>query len=95
MKPFTLSFFLFFTFGAFAQNAEKKQPDSVPQRKELATVTVTGKRPLIEQKIDRTIVNVDAMLSNNGASALDVLENAPGVSVDREGNISLKGKDGW
>ena len=52
------------------------------------------KRPLIEQRIDRTIVNVDASITNIGASALEVLEKSPGITVDREGNISLKGKEG-
>lgn len=61
---------------------------------ELTNVTVTAKRPLIEQKIDRTIVNVEAAITNAGASALEVLEKSPGVSVDRDGNISLKGKEG-
>ncbi|MDQ3279602.1 MAG: TonB-dependent receptor, partial [Bacteroidota bacterium] len=65
-----------------------------PVAKSLTDVTVTAKRPLIEQKIDRTIVNVDASITNIGASALEVLEKAPGVSVDREGNITLKGKEG-
>jgi iron complex outermembrane receptor protein len=60
----------------------------------LADVTVTAKRPLIEQRIDRTIVNVDASITNIGTSALEVLEKSPGVSVDRDGNISLKGKEG-
>jgi len=62
--------------------------------KALTDVTVTAKRPLVEQRIDRTIVNVDASITNIGASALEVLEKSPGVSVDREGNISLKGKEG-
>jgi hypothetical protein len=66
----------------------------VPVSKNLADVTVTAKRPLIEQKIDRTIVNVDASITNIGTSALEVLEKSPGVSVDRDGNISLKGKEG-
>jgi iron complex outermembrane receptor protein len=65
-----------------------------PLSKELAGVTVTAKRPLVEQRIDRTIVNVDASVTNIGTSALEVLEKSPGVSVDRDGNISLKGKDG-
>jgi hypothetical protein len=65
-----------------------------PAVKELANVTVTATRPLIEQKIDRTILNVDAAITNIGASALEILEKAPGVTVDREGNISLKGKEG-
>jgi iron complex outermembrane receptor protein len=62
--------------------------------KALSGVTVTANRPLIEQKIDRTVVNVDASITNIGTSALEVLEKSPGVSVDRDGNISLKGKEG-
>ncbi|MBC7904965.1 MAG: TonB-dependent receptor [Gemmatimonadaceae bacterium] len=62
--------------------------------KSLAEVTVTAKRPLIEHRIDRTVVNVDASVSNLGTTALDVLEKSPGVTVDNDGNISLKGKEG-
>lgn len=66
----------------------------VPVSKDMAGVTVTASRPLVEQRIDRTIVNVDASITNVGTSALEVLEKSPGVSVDRDGNISLKGKEG-
>jgi iron complex outermembrane recepter protein len=83
-----------FTTAAIAQQPGKTASKDTVKRKELEAVTVKGKRSLIEQKIDRTIVNVDAMVINNGTSALEVLENAPGVTVDKEGNISLKGKDG-
>ncbi|HZH95374.1 MAG TPA: TonB-dependent receptor, partial [Flavisolibacter sp.] len=65
-----------------------------PVGKELAGVNVIAKRPLIEQRVDRTVVNVDASITNTGTSALEVLEKSPGVSVDREGNITLKGKEG-
>ena len=58
----------------------------------LSAVTVTSKKPLIEQKIDRMVVNVDASVTNVGSTALEVLEKSPGVSVDKDGNISLKGK---
>lgn len=61
---------------------------------ELSTVTVTGKRPLIEQKIDRTIINVEAAPTNAGATAMEVLEKSPGISVSNDGVISLKGKQG-
>lgn len=61
---------------------------------DLAEVTVSSKRALVEQRIDRTIVNVDASITNIGTSVLEVLEKAPGVTVDRDGNVSLKGKDG-
>ena len=62
--------------------------------KVLTDVSVTGKRPLIENKIDKTVVNVDASPTNTGLTALEVLEKSPGVTVDNNGNISLKGKQG-
>ncbi|HEX6181261.1 MAG TPA: outer membrane beta-barrel protein, partial [Chitinophagaceae bacterium] len=60
----------------------------------LQDVTVTGQRPMVERKIDRTVVNVDQMVSAAGSTALEVLERSPGVSVDNNGVISLKGKTG-
>ncbi len=62
--------------------------------KDLKQVTVVGRKPMIEQKIDRMVVNVDAAVSNTGTNALEVLEKSPGVQVDKDGNISLKGKQG-
>jgi iron complex outermembrane receptor protein len=71
-----------------------KTIELVPVAKSVGGVTVTSKKPLIEQKTDRTIVNVEASVTNVGNSALEVLEKSPGVSVDKDGNISLKGKQG-
>lgn len=62
--------------------------------KGLSEVTVSSKKPLIEQKADRTIVNVEASPTNAGATAFEILEKSPGISVDKDGNISLKGKEG-
>ncbi len=61
---------------------------------ELQSVVVVSKKPFIEQKNDRILVNVDASPANAGTSVMDVLEKSPGVSVDKDGNISLKGKQG-
>ncbi|TWI85207.1 outer membrane receptor protein involved in Fe transport [Lacibacter cauensis] len=65
-----------------------------PQAKGLQEVTVTARKPLFEQKPDKMLVNVEASPSNAGANALEILEKSPGVSVDKDGNISLKGKAG-
>ncbi len=65
-----------------------------PEAKGLKEVTVTARKPLFEQKPDKMIVNVEASPTNAGANALEVLEKSPGVSVDKDGNISLKGKAG-
>ncbi|HYK45237.1 MAG TPA: TonB-dependent receptor [Parafilimonas sp.] len=62
--------------------------------KELMAVNVTANRPLIENKADKTVVNVDASPTNSGLTALEVLEKSPGVNVDNDGNIKMKGKQG-
>ena len=60
----------------------------------LQEVAVVGKKPFIEQKADRMVVNVDASPSNAGSTAMDVLERSPGITIDKDDNISLKGKQG-
>jgi outer membrane receptor protein involved in Fe transport len=65
-----------------------------PGSKALNEVSVSATRPLVETKIDKTVVNVDASPTNTGLSALEVLEKSPGVTVDNDGNITLKGKQG-
>jgi iron complex outermembrane recepter protein len=69
-----------------------KTIELVPVAKAVGGVTVTANKPLIEQKIDRMVVNVDAAVTNVGATALEVLEKSPGITVDKDGTISLKGK---
>ncbi|MBS1915872.1 MAG: TonB-dependent receptor [Bacteroidetes bacterium] len=64
------------------------------QTKNLQQVEVVAKKPFFEQKADKMVVNVDAAPSNAGSSVMDVLEKSPGVAVDKDGNISLKGKQG-
>lgn len=64
------------------------------QAKGLTGVTVITKKPFIETKIDKTVVNVDASPTSAGATALEILEKSPGVTVDNDGNISLRGKQG-
>lgn len=60
----------------------------------LEEVTVTNKLPFVEKKIDRTVINPDALVTNAGTNALEVLEKSPGIQVDINGNISLRGKQG-
>lgn len=60
----------------------------------LDAVTITAKAPYIERKIDRTVVNVDALIANAGINALEALERAPGISLDQSGVLKLKGRSG-
>ena len=58
----------------------------------LKDVVVSAQKPLIEQKIDRTIVNVDAMISAAASNMFETLAKSPGVMIDANDNISLNGK---
>jgi outer membrane receptor protein involved in Fe transport len=60
----------------------------------LKEVAITSQKAFVEQKIDRTVVNVNALISNTGINALEVLQKTPGVVVDQDGNITFKGKSG-
>ena len=57
----------------------------------LKEVAVTAKKPLVEEQLDRTVVNVESMIGNAGSSALDVLAKSPGVTVGSDGSIALNG----
>ncbi|HEY9361682.1 MAG TPA: carboxypeptidase-like regulatory domain-containing protein, partial [Chitinophagaceae bacterium] len=56
-----------------------KTIELMPAAKAIGGVVVSSKKPLIEQKIDRMVVNVEAAVTNIGASALEVLEKSPGI----------------
>jgi outer membrane receptor protein involved in Fe transport len=62
--------------------------------KGLSGVTVQSKRPFVETKLDKTVVNVDASPTSAGSSALEILEKSPGIMVNSDGAISLRGKQG-
>lgn len=71
-----------------------KTIELIPQAQAMSGVTVTAKKPAIEQKPGKMVVNVDASPTNAGLTAMELLEKSPGVTVDNDGNISVKGKQG-
>ena len=61
----------------------------------LDEVVVNVEKPLYEQKVDRMVINVESSILSAGATALEVLERSPGVTVNRQNStISLIGKNG-
>jgi hypothetical protein len=68
------------------------QDTTKPKQVQLKSIEVTSKKPLLEQSIDRTVVNVDAMISAASSNTLEVLNKTPGVTVDQNGTINLNGK---
>ena len=62
---------------------------------ELEGIVVVATKPLFEQQIDRTVVNVQNSVMTKGSSALQVLERSPGMLIDRRNNdIIFNGKTG-
>ena len=57
----------------------------------LSTVTVEGKKSIIENKIDRMVYNAEADATNVGGDATDVMRKVPMLSVDMSGNLQLRG----
>ncbi len=62
-----------------------------PSSVELRDVVVEGQKPPLSYEIDRKVIDVDQMQTVTSGNAADVLENIPSVSVDIDGNVSLRG----
>jgi outer membrane receptor protein involved in Fe transport len=58
--------------------------------KVLSGVTVTASKPLLQMGIDRKIFNVEKNITSAGGTAVDVMKNVPSVSVDIDGNVTLR-----
>ena len=62
-----------------------------PSARMMEEVQVTAQRTMVEYQLDKRVVNVDKNLVSNGGTATDVLEQVPSVSVDNDGNVTLRG----
>ena len=64
------------------------------QSEMLNEVEVRGEKSTMEFKLDKRVFNVGKDLSSAGASALEVLDNVPSVTVSIEGQVRLRGNAG-
>lgn len=59
----------------------------VPDTQMLQSAKVVGKRPLLEHRFDKIVMNVSELAAAKTGNATDVLRAAPGVTFDKDGNI--------
>jgi ferric enterobactin receptor len=82
-------------------NQSQSSPDSIlmvalePASRALSEVIVRGERDVLENKADRQVYRADRFLNAQGGTALDVLRNTPSVSVNAEGDITMRGSNGF
>ena len=83
-----------FQLNASSQHANLKTLTLQSAPKSLQTVNVTAQKPYIERAEGKTILNVESSVAAAGNTVLDLLRRAPGVTVDKDDNLLIKGKQG-
>ena len=61
---------------------------------QLKDVEITAKKQFIEQTVDKMVVNPDASITSESENVYEILKKLPGITIDDNGNISMKGKQG-
>ncbi|WP_050809657.1 TonB-dependent receptor [Ochrovirga pacifica] len=59
----------------------------------LSEVVITAKKDIVSSSLDKKSFNIENNISQAGGSAMDAMRNLPGVTVDNEGKILLRGSD--
>lgn len=89
------------TISIVLANAQTTNPETVKGKasdsikgnriKTIETVTITGKKAVVENKIDKIVYNVANDVTSQNGAAIDVLRKVPQVTVDADGNVELQG----
>jgi outer membrane receptor protein involved in Fe transport len=65
-----------------------------PENQKIADVVVTARKPMIEVKPGKIVFNVEGSINATGSNALELLQKSPGVQVNNDESIRMKGKSG-
>jgi len=74
-----------------SRSMELRTIELSPSATDLKSITITGRKPSIENKIDRMVFNAERDITSQGGVATDILKKVPQVSVDVDGNVELLG----
>lgn len=82
------------SFSVTAEDIKVPDLSMIKLSGDLKNVVVTAQKPIIEVKADKTIVNVEGTINSVGQDAMELLRKSPGVTVDKDDNLALSGKNG-
>ncbi|AZA89794.1 MULTISPECIES: outer membrane beta-barrel family protein [Chryseobacterium group] len=93
MKKLSILFALISTTLVCAQTIDKKSSDTLKdhQVKTIQEVIINGKKPIVENKVDKIVYNVANDVTSQSGAAIDVLRKVPQVTVDADGIVELQG----
>ncbi len=66
-----------------------------PATTNLGEVTISSEKKMVEYHLDKKVVNVEKNIAATGGTAVDVLKDVPSITVDVDGNISLRGNSNF
>ena len=75
-------------------SSEELKLSLVPKQENLSEVVITAKKPLLEKKLDRLVINVENQPAFVGKSALELLQHSPGIYTTGNGELQMLGKSG-
>ena len=73
------------------KDVDLKKIGLTPSVNNLDEFEVVEEKRLMELDLDKRVFNVGKDITNQGADATEILDNVPSVSVDVDGNVSLRG----
>ena len=76
------------------QNLELEPFELTLASNELDQITVVAKKPLLEMKPNKLVMNVEGSINASGSDAFNLLRQSPGVVIDNNDNIFMLGKSG-
>lgn len=82
----------------YISGGETKELDAIyisMTAENLMEVEITEGVPSIEYQIDRKVIHVDKQIAATAGTAVNILESVPSISVDVEGNVTLRGSSGF
>lgn len=65
------------------------------EEQQLGEVVVTAQNTNVQYQLDKKIVNVGQDIASSGGNATDALRNVPGINVDFDGNVTLRGSSNF